>query len=521
MSGATQLDRAPQSEARDDDFEQHTVDQPAPHPDNDDTRTLSGHEGGQKQKNSKEGAKGTEEDEWATNPANPRNWSPAKKWLMTCIVSLYTFVTPLASSMMSPALPDIAIHFNITNETILSLTLSIFLLAFAISPLFYAPMSEMYGRVWVLHLNNLAFLAFNIGCAFAKNTGSFIGFRFLAGWVGSAPLAVGGGVIQDADLFAPQHRSTAMGLYTMGPLVGPVVGPIAGGFITETIGYKYIFIVIVGVAAVAACVGIPFLRETYAPIIQQRILQKQSDEESHAVSSALIRSRRDQLGLLWTNLTRPFVMLSQSLICFVLSLYMALIYGIYYLMFTTFPDLFSDVYHFSAGISGLTYIGLGVGFLTATYGAARIGNNIYANLSAHNDGQGKPEFRVPVLIVGSFFVPIGLFVYGWSAAAHTHWIVPIIGTAIFGAGLMTTFLPIQLYLVDAFQYGASALSAAAVSRSLVGFAFPLFGQQMFDALGYGGGNSLLAGLAIVLGIPFPIWLWYYGEQMRMKSSLTR
>lgn len=51
--------------------------------------------------------------------------------------------------MMSPALPDIAIHFNITNETILSLTLSIFLLAFAISPLFYAPMSEMYGRVWV------------------------------------------------------------------------------------------------------------------------------------------------------------------------------------------------------------------------------------------------------------------------------------------------------------------------------------------------------------------------------------
>lgn len=60
-----------------------------------------------------------------------------------------------------------------------------------------------------------------------------------------------------------------------------------------------------------------------------------------------------------------------------------------------------------------------------------------------------------------------------------------------------------------------------VSRSLVGFAFPLFGQQMFDALGYGGGNSLLAGLAIVLGIPFPIWLWYYGEQMRMKSSLTR
>lgn len=86
---------------------------------------------------------------------------------------------------------------------------------------------------------------------------------------------------------------------------------------------------------------------------------------------------------------------------------------------------------------------------------------------------------------------------------------------------MTTFLPIQLYLVDAFQFAASALSAAAVFRSLLGFAFPLFGAQMYAKLGYGGGNSLLAGLAIVIGIPFPIWIWYKGEAIRTRSSLSR
>ena len=82
-------------------------------------------------------------------------------------------------------------------------------------------------------------------------------------------------------------------------------------------------------------------------------------------------------------------------------------------------------------------------------------------------------------------------------------------------------LPIQLYLVDTFTYAASALAAASVFRSMLGFAFPLFGQQMFNALGLGGGNSLLAGLAIVLGIPFPVWLWFYGERMRANSSLAR
>jgi hypothetical protein len=86
---------------------------------------------------------------------------------------------------------------------------------------------------------------------------------------------------------------------------------------------------------------------------------------------------------------------------------------------------------------------------------------------------------------------------------------------------MTVYLPIQLYLVDAFTYAASATAAASVFRSLLGFAFPLFGKQMFDALGEGGGNSLLAGISIIVGIPFPVWVYYHGEEMRARNPLTR
>jgi hypothetical protein len=79
-------------------------------------------------------------------------------------------------------------------------------------------------------------------------------------------------------------------------------------------------------------------------------------------------------------------------------------------------------------------------------------------------------------------------------------------------------IQVQLYLVDAFAFPASALSASAVFQSLLGFAFPLFGQNMYVKLGYGGGYSLLAGLAIVIGIPFPIWIWYKGEGIRKRSA---
>ncbi|KAJ7771073.1 major facilitator superfamily domain-containing protein, partial [Mycena maculata] len=457
------------------------------------------------------------EDDWQDDPENPRNWSTGKKWASAGVVSLYTFVSPLSSSIMAPGLPAIAIKYNITNETIIAMTLSIFLISFAIGPLLLAPLSEMYGR-YVLNVSNVITMAFLLGCAWAPNTGALLGLRFLVGFSGSAPIACGGGVI--SDLFSERDRAAAMAIYSLGPLIGPVVGPIVGGFVTEKIGVKYVFIIVATLAGVSSVVGIPLLRETYSPILRLSKAKKTADPEKAAEAHpVLLREHTSKLHYLWINLSRPATLLFGSLICFMLSLYMAFMYGIYYLMFTTFDTLFSAVYGFNTGTGGLTYIGLGVGFLLATGFSARSANEVYLHLSKKNGGKGEPEMRVPALIFGSLFVPVGLFWYGWSAQAGIHWIMPIIGSGIFGFG--TSFLPIQLYLVDTFKYAASALSAASVFRSMLGFAFPLFGNQMFAALGYGGGNSLLGGLAIVLGIPFPIYIYYRGAEMRTRSDLTR
>ena len=100
------------------------------------------------------------QDDWENDPANPRNWTPAKKWTATSIaspplppspfilfsswifhqqVSLYTFVSPqVGSAMMAPGLPEVATKYGITNSTVLALTLSIYLISFgiAVSPYF-------------------------------------------------------------------------------------------------------------------------------------------------------------------------------------------------------------------------------------------------------------------------------------------------------------------------------------------------------------------------------------------------
>ncbi|KAL1742827.1 major facilitator superfamily domain-containing protein [Schizophyllum fasciatum] len=429
--------------------------------------------------------------QWAVDPANPRNWKTAKKWASVSIISLYTFIPPLTSSMMAPGLPNVAMQYGIANSTVLALTLSIFVLALAIGPLVIGPLSELYGRTWVIFVL-LRLLILCIG-AFAPTTAALIVFRFLSGLSGSAPIAIGGGSI--GDLFDEKERGSAMALYTLGPLLGPVIGPICGGFVAQSIGVKWVFIISAILNGVASLVGIPVLRETYHPLLRLRQARRNGDSERHLSAQA------DKGQLFWLSIARP-------------------VQFIYFLMFATFPELFSTTYGFDAGTNGLVYIGLGVGFFLSTIVGAKLGNRLYNHVRPI-DGKGKPEYRIPSLIFGSLFVPVGLLWYGWSAQAKLHWIMPIVGSAIYGFGQMLTFFPIQLYLVDTFTYAASAVSAAACFRSLFGFAFPLFAQDMFDAIGLGGGMSLLAGLAIVLGIPFPIYLWYRGEALRARSSMAR
>ena len=120
------------------------------------------------------------------------------------------------------------------------------------------------------------------------------------------------------------------------------------------------------------------------------------------------------------------------------------------------------------------------------------------------------------MLVGSIAVPVGLFWFGWSAQAHAHWILPILGSSVFGFGMMSILLPMQLYIVDAFQYPASALAAVSLFRSLLAFAIPLFAPQMIAAMGLGGTYSFLGGLSIIVGIPVPVWIYLRGANFRQR-----
>ncbi|KAL1892202.1 hypothetical protein Sste5346_007158 [Sporothrix stenoceras] len=454
------------------------------------------------------------------DPQNPKNWTIGRKWAAVFIVSLFTFISPVSSSMVAPALPDIGRELHITSSVEQLLTLSIFILAYAVGPLFLGPLSELYGRVIVLQLSNLVYLFFNLGCGLAKTRGQMIAFRFLSGFGGSAPLAIGGGVL--ADLFTAEQRGRALSMYSLAPLLGPAVGPIAGAFIAQNTTWRWVFYSTTIADGVIQFAGLFFLRETFAPVLltwKRDRLRKETG--NNALYTAFDEARA---GGVWHTLriafSRPFIMLGSQLIVQVLALYMMYLYGIMYLMLATFPTLWTEIYHERQGIAGLNYISLGVGLSLGAQIMAPLQDRVYAYLKRrYNVTVGRPEFRVPIMVPGSILVPAGLLIFGWTAEYKTHWIGPNIGAALMTSGVIIGFQCIQGYLVDTYtRYAASAVGATTVLRSIAGFGFPLFAPNLYSSLGYGKGNTVLAAIGIIIGWPAPFLLWKYGPYLRNKKS---
>lgn len=195
---------------------------------------------------------------------------PCKRLLAYCVspstlscpgvsqTDLYAYRN-LAATMFAPGAASLAEDFQISSPTIVSLTVSIYLAGLAIGPMLIAPLSELYGRLVVYHTCSITFIGFIIGCALSKNTAMFLAFRVFAGCAASGPATVGGGTV--ADVVPPAQRGKAMSLFFIGPLLGPVrnkipqhimfmltfvkvLGPIIGGFVSESIGWRWTFWII-------------------------------------------------------------------------------------------------------------------------------------------------------------------------------------------------------------------------------------------------------------------------------------
>jgi hypothetical protein len=238
-----------------------------------------------------------------------------------------------------------------------------------------------------------------------------------------------------------------------------------------------------------------------------------------------------------TALSRPWILLFREPIVLLLSIYMAIVYGTLYMMFAAFPIVYQQQRGWSPGVGGLAFVGVMVGEMIAV-AYSIYDNERYKKTEAKHDGKAPPEARLPPAMLGSVFLPIGLFWFAWTNYPGLHWSISIIATAPFGFGMVLVFLSIMNYLIDSYViYAASVLAANSVLRSLFGAAFPLFTtckhqpvsplvtlseltiSDMYQNLGIHWASSIPAFLALMC-VPFPFLFYKYGESIRLKCKFA-
>lgn len=255
------------------------------------------------------------------------------------------------------------------------------------------------------------------------------------------------------------------------------------------------------------------MRETNAALIlarkAKRLRKETGNPDLHAARVAEVPVKQ----LFKRAMIRPMRMLLFSPIVFLIGVYMALVFGISYLLFATFPSVFTETYGWSVGVSGLAYLGLGIG--------CTIGLILFSKLSdKQQTREGGPERRLILMIWVGPCVPVGIFWYGWTTRYNVQWIAPIIGTSFIGVGSMVITAAAQLYMMDTFgpQGAASALAATTLVRNGSGAFLPLAAIPLYKRFGLGWGNSVL-GFIILAFTPVPILFFKYGRWLREKFPL--
>ncbi|KAL5342723.1 major facilitator superfamily domain-containing protein [Aspergillus crustosus] len=461
--------------------------------------------------------------EWDSNddPSNPRNWSPLRKNLTTLVVTLIGFSTTFTAAIYSPGSEQVQAQFNV-SRTVSLLPLSASSLGLAFGPMMSSPLSETFGRKLVYLLTLPLVNLFTIGSGSSQSIASLIVCRFIAGLFSAPGVSVAAATI--TDYTHPSERVIPLGIYYSVPTIGSAMGPLVGSFVVEAKSWRWTAWTPLMLAALVHPPAL-FIRESYKPILLRRRVEKLLPEGMLPVQrkTAMVLFKE----FITSTIVRPLHMLFTEPLVGFICLYCGFQFALLYTFIVASPRVFVDVYHFSATGQGLSFLGMVGGCSIAPFVLFTVDylvqRRALANpnlLVRNNNTEGTPpEDRLYTAMFGSLVLPLGLFLFAWTARPSIHWIVPIIAQGVTFLGSLLIYIPCNFYMLHVYgsKYGASASGASSLTRYTLSTAFPLFVPQMYAALGVGWATSLLGFLAMVMA-PIPWAFYYLGPRLRERSA---
>lgn len=453
---------------------------------------------------------------------NPLNWSSRKRAFVIFLLCFYTWVIYIGSAIYAASEGGVMEQFGV-GHIAASLPLSLYVLAYGVGPLLFAPLTEIpiIGRNSIYIVTVILFVIISIPTAAVNNFAALLALRFLQGFFGSPAVANAGASF--GDVYSIIYFPYPLGWWVWSAWAGPALGPLMSGFAVSAKNWHWSLWEMVWMSAPMMIILIFFLPETSA----SNILLRRAQRLRKVTGSLMFQSQGelDQRNLSARDiavhhLIKPVEIMLKDPAIFFANMYTALFYATYFTFFEVFPLVFPVMYGFNLGETGLAFLPCQIG---ATMGLLTYFAYLKWYMVPDNKKNGlrNQEHRLVPGIFGSFFFPIGLFIFAWTARPDIHWIVPIIGIVLFVFGTYFILQSIFVYVPLSYPtYAASLFAANDLTRSSFAAGSILYARPLFVNLGVDKGVTVLASISI-LGIFGMFGLYFYGARLRARSSFAQ
>lgn len=184
---------------------------------------------------------------------------PHSSFKIVFILGLLAMLMPLSIDMYLPALPVISAQFGVPAGST-QMTLSTYILGFALGQLFYGPMADSFGRKPVILGGTLIFAGAAVACAQAQTIDQLIVMRFFHGLAAAAASVVINALMR--DIYPKEEFSRMMSFVMLVTTIAPLVAPMAGGAVLVWFSWHVIFWILALAALLASAMIFFFIDET-------------------------------------------------------------------------------------------------------------------------------------------------------------------------------------------------------------------------------------------------------------------
>ncbi len=364
--------------------------------------------------------------------------------IVIILLTLLVAMGAISTDIYLPSLPSIAAEFS-TDTASVQLTLSIFMIAFAVSQLVYGPLSDQFGRRPVLLGGMSLYLVASTGCAMADSIETLILARFLQALGACSGPVVARAIVR--DVFGRERSAKVMAYMGTAMALAPVLGPIAGGFLQVWFGWQANFAVMAALGGLSLVGVLLLLRET--------------NTNRNAGAAKPSRVLRNYGGLARDRGYIGYVLCSAFAFCGLFSFISA----------SSF--VFIGLLGLAPNIYGMCFAAVAGGFMAGTFFAGRLTTRLGIDPlvrvgTAVTMAAGSLMIALlwfGFLSVGSILIPMIAFMVGFGLL-HPNAMAGAIGPHASRAGAASA-------LLGFIQLGSAALVGVAVGHTLGDSAMPM------------------------------------------------